>query len=175
MKKMGKQVRVQWYLIYTKPRAEKKVAAELALKGYECYLPLQRTLKQWSDRKKWVEEPLFKSYLFINTELEKNFYAILNTPGVVKFVNFEKQPAVVDVRELELVKRLMGEVDIHFSSIELDSLQLGDEVEIIAGPLIGQRGHLSHTQGSSKVILSLSSMQQGLLVSLPTEYIRGTK
>ena len=168
-------MRVQWYLIYTKPRAEKKVAAELALKGFECYLPLQRTLKQWSDRKKWVEEPLFKSYLFINTELEKNFYDILNTPGVVKFVNFEKQPAVVDVRELELVKRLMGEVDIDFSSIELSSLQLGDEVEIIAGPLIGQRGHLSHTQGSSKVILSLSSMQQGLLVSLPTEYIRGTK
>ena len=167
-------MRVQWYLIYTKPRAEKKVAAELALKGYECYLPLQRTLKQWSDRKKWVEEPLFKSYLFINTELEKNFYDILNTPGVVKFVNFEKQPAVVDVRELELVKRLMGEVGLDFSSIELDSLQLGDEVEIIAGPLIGQRGHLSQTQGSSKVILSLSSMQQGLLVSLPTEYIRGT-
>ena len=69
----------------------------------------------------------------------------------------------------------MGDVDIHFSSIELDSLQLGDEVEIIAGPLIGQRGHLSHTQGSSKVILSLSSMQQGLLVTLPTEYIRSTK
>jgi transcription antitermination factor NusG len=173
MTKINKTQKAHWYLLYTKPRAEKKVAVELALKGYECYLPLQRSLKQWSDRKKWVEEPLFKSYLFINTELEKNFYAILNTPGVVKFVNFERQPAVVDVRELELVKRLMGEVDIHFSSIELDSMQLGDEVEIIAGPLIGHRGRLGKIQGPNKVILTLSSIQQGLAVTLPSEFIRG--
>ena len=62
----------RWYLLYTKPRAEKKVALELGLKGYELFLPLQRTLKQWSDRKKWVEEPLFKGYIFIYTVLEKN-------------------------------------------------------------------------------------------------------
>jgi transcription antitermination factor NusG len=163
----------RWYLLYTKPRAEKKVALELGLKGYELFLPLQRTLKQWSDRKKWVEEPLFKGYIFINTVLEKNFYDILNTNGVVKFVNFERQPAVVDVREMELVKRLLGEVDINFSAIELNSLQLGDEVEIIAGPLIGHRGRLSKIQGPNKVILTLSSIQQGLVVTLPAEFIRG--
>lgn len=170
--KINKTQKAHWYLLYTKPRAEKKVAAELVLKGYEYYLPLQRTLKQWSDRKKWVEEPLFKSYIFINTALEKNFYDILNTNGVVKFVNFERHPAMVDVRELELVKRLLGEGNFHFSSIELNSLQLGDEVEIIAGPLIGLRGHLCQTQGSGKVILSLTSIHQGLQVTLPTEYIR---
>lgn len=173
MNKINKIVTAHWYLLYTKPRAEKKVAAELGLKGYELFLPLQRTLKQWSDRKKWVEEPLFKGYIFINTVLEKNFYDILNTNGVVKFVNFERQPAVVDLREMELVKRLLGEVDISFSTIELNSLQLCDEVEIIAGPLIGHRGRLSNIQGSNKVILTLSSIQQGLVVTLPAEFIRG--
>lgn len=162
-----------WYLLYTKPRAEKKVALELELKGYQVYLPLQRTLRQWSDRKKWIEEPLFKSYLFIHTELEKNFYDILNTPGVVKFVNFEKKPAQVNEQELELVKRILGEVDINFSAIELGSLELGAEVEIIAGPLIGHRGKLSNIQGSSKVILVLSSIQQGLVVTVPAEFVRG--
>jgi len=173
MTKTNKTQTAQWYLLYTKPRAEKKVALELGLKGYELFLPLQRTLKQWSDRKKWVEEPLFKGYIFIYTLLEKNFYDILNTNGVVKFVNFERHPAVVDVREMELVKRLLGEVDINFTAIELNSLQLGDEVEIIAGPLIGQRGKLSNTQGATKVILELISIQQGLVVTLPSEFIRG--
>lgn len=160
-----------WYLLYTKPRAEKKVALELELKGYRVYLPLQRSLRVWSDRKKWVEEPLFKSYLFIRTELEKNFYDILNTNGVVKFVNFEKTPARVNEQELDLVKRILGEVDINFTSIELGSLELGAEVEIIAGPLIGHKGKLSNIQGNTKVILELSSIQQGLVVTVPAEYI----
>lgn len=173
MTKITNTQSAHWYLLYTKPRAEKKVALELELKGYSVYLPLQRTLRQWSDRKKWIEEPLFKSYLFIHTELEKNFYDILNTPGVVKFVNFEKKPAQVNEQELELVKRILGEVDINFSAIELGSLELGAEVEIIAGPLIGHRGKLSNIQGSSKVILVLSSIQQGLVVTVPAEYVRG--
>ncbi|MCG9881038.1 MAG: hypothetical protein MH472_10615, partial [Bacteroidia bacterium] len=126
----------------------------------------------WSDRKKWVEEPIFKSYLFIRTELEKNFYDILNTNGVVKFVNFEKTPARVNEQELDLVKRILGEVDINFTSIELGSLELGAEVEIIAGPLIGHKGKLTNIQGSTKVILELSSIQQGLVVTVPSEYIR---
>jgi hypothetical protein len=74
---------------------------------------------------------------------------------------------------MELVKRLLGEVDINFSAIELNSLQLDDEVEIIAGPLIGHRGRLSKIQGPNKVILTLSSIQQGLAVTLPAEFIRG--
>jgi transcription antitermination factor NusG len=74
---------------------------------------------------------------------------------------------------MELVKRLLGEVDINFTAIELNSLSVGDEVEIIAGPLIGHRGKLSSTQGATKVILELSSIQQGLVVTLPSEFIRG--
>jgi len=167
-----KTTETYWYLLYTKPRAENKVALELELKGYTVYLPLQRILRVWSDRKKWIQEHLFKSYLFIQTELEKNFFDILNTHGVVKFVNFEKTPARVNEQELDLVKRILGEVDINFTSIELGSLELGAEVEIVAGPLIGHKGKLTNIQGSSKVVLELSSIQQVLVVTLPSEYVR---
>ena len=54
-----------WYVLYTKPKNEKKVYEKLTLQGFECYCPCQRTLKQWSDREKWVEEPIFKSYIFV--------------------------------------------------------------------------------------------------------------
>jgi transcription antitermination factor NusG len=92
------------------PAQKKKLPLELQKKGYEVFLPLQKTLKTWSDRKKWVEEPLFKSYLFIETELEANYYTILNTPGIVKFISFQSHPAIVDPREINLVKLLVRSI-----------------------------------------------------------------
>ncbi len=97
-----------WYLLYTNPRAEKKTETELRFLGFEVYLPLHKTLHQWSNRKKMVEVPLFNSYLFVYTELERHYYPILNVPGVVKFVNFEKKPAIVDPREIELIRLMLG-------------------------------------------------------------------
>lgn len=160
-----------WYLLYTNPRAEKKVADELKRKDIEVFLPLQKTLKQWSDRKKWIEEPLFKSYVFVYTELEKNFYPILNTNGVVKFISFQGKTAQVDYREIDLVKRILGDISLQAETLENSALEIGDEVEIIGGPLIGSKGKLLQLQGTQKVMLELSSMQQALLLSIPKEYI----
>jgi transcription antitermination factor NusG len=161
-----------WYLLYTNPRAEKKVADELKRKNIEVFLPLQKTLKQWSDRKKWVEEPLFKSYVFVYTELEKNFYPILYTNGIVKFISFQGKTAIVDKREIDLVKRILGDISIQAEALENSAIEMGDEVEIVGGPLIGNKGKLIQLQGAQKVMLELSSMQQTLLLTIPKEYIR---
>ena len=163
----------KWYLLYTNPRAEKKVNEELKKRGFETFLPLHKTLKQWSDRKKWVEEPLFKGYLFIHTELERNYFEILNTPGVVKFVTFEKRPAVVDIREMELVKLILGEFsDIEsFEGYEMELIE-GDEVEIIAGVLLGFTGRLIQYKGRNKVILVCKSFNQSLILELPLAHIK---
>ena len=166
----------KWYLLYTNPRAEKKVNEELKKRGFETFLPLHKTLKQWSDRKKWVEEPMFKGYLFLYTELERNYFEIVHTPGVVMFVNFEKRPAVVDIREIELVKLVLGE----FSDIEaLQSSELelieGDEVEIVAGVLIGITGKLIQYKGKSKVMLACKSFDQSLILELPLTHIKKQK
>ncbi len=161
-----------WYLVYTNPRAEKKVEVELKIKGYDVFLPMHKTLRQWSDRKKWVEEPLFKSYIFIFTELEKNFYPILNIPGIVKFVNFEKQPAIVDPREIELVKLMMGNIEDLESVSAIDLVEPGEEVEIIGGPLIGTRGKMMQFKGKNKILIELTSIHQSLVVNIPMEYMR---
>ena len=86
-------VPLKWYALYTKPRAEKKVSSELDFRGFENFLPLQTTIKQWSDRKKKVEIPLFNSYIFVRIDLEKYYYKILEIPGIVKFVKFGKEDA----------------------------------------------------------------------------------
>jgi transcription antitermination factor NusG len=174
-----------WYLLYTNPRAEKKVALELQKKGFEVFLPLQRTLKVWSDRKKWVEEPLFKSYLFINTELERNYYQILNTTGIVKFVSFQGSPAKVDQREITLVKLLLGNItDLNLMdepndrSLGFDRLSHrvtkcvpGELVTITAGPLIGTQGKLISTRSGDRVLIELETMQQNLLITIPSNFL----
>ena len=77
----------KWYPVYTHARAEKKAHEALLKKGIETYLPLNRQLKQWSDRKKWVEEPFIKSYLFVNISDQEQM-EVLMTKGVARFIYF---------------------------------------------------------------------------------------
>src|ERR1035437_79204 len=79
----------KWYALYTRPRAEKLVFQRLVEEGIETFLPLQKTYRMWSDRKKLVEKPLLSSYIFVKT-IKKNFPRVYKTTGVVKFVSFEK-------------------------------------------------------------------------------------
>jgi transcriptional antiterminator RfaH len=171
--------KTHWYLLYTNPRAEKKAALELQKKGYEVFLPLQKTLKVWSDRKKWVEEPLFKSYLFIETELEANYYTILNTPGIVKFISFQSHPAIVDPREINLVKLLLSDHDelsigSHREHLEPGLWVEGEAVTIIAGPLIGTTGKLITTRTGNKMLIELLSIQQNILATIPQQFLSKT-
>ena len=163
-----------WYLLYTNPRAEKKVADELKRKDIEVFLPLQKTLKQWSDRKKWVEEPLFKSYVFVYTELEKNFYPILNTNGVVKFISFQGSPAKVDQREIALVKLILGQNSDYIDQRHcepVEPLLMGEPVTVIAGPLIGTQGKLISTRSGERMLIELETMQQNLLITVPSNFL----
>lgn len=159
----------KWYLLYTKPRYEKKVNKDLQLRGFETYLPLNRTLKQWSDRKKWVEEPLFKSYLFIKVSISY-YYDILNTEGIVKFVNFEKTPVVVNEKEISLIKQILGsEIAIEVMN---EDFVVGANIEIISGPMHGVKGFIIENRSNSQVLVSLQSIKQNILLNIPVNKIR---
>ena len=71
-----------WWALYTKPRHEKKAKLEIEKKGITVYLPLNRVLRQWSDRKKWIEEPLFPGYIFIHGDAVERHQAVQSN-GVV--------------------------------------------------------------------------------------------
>ena len=80
----------KWISIYTKSRHEKVVAKKLVENGFEVYLPMLREKRKWSDRKKWVEFPLFKSYMFVKTEIKESI-SIVKVPNVVKIIRFGKK------------------------------------------------------------------------------------
>lgn len=100
----------KWYVVYTKPRWEKKVYGLMAERGMEAYCPLNRVRKKWSDRVKWVEEPLFKSYVFVKAE-EMEWQNVRFINGVVNFVYWLGKPAIVKDKEIEIIRKFLNEYD----------------------------------------------------------------
>src|SRR6202161_1260410 len=129
----------KWYPVYTNPRSEKKACQALVNKGIETYLPLRRQLKQWSDRKKWVEEPFIKSYLFVHIA-EREQGAVLMTRRIARFIYFGSKIAAMPDRQIDDLKLLMT------SSLELEiteeNLLPGEKITLKAGPLKGMKGEI---------------------------------
>ncbi|WP_292972646.1 UpxY family transcription antiterminator [Mucilaginibacter sp.] len=158
----------RWYPVYTHARAEKKAYEALKAKGIEAYLPLQRKLKQWSDRKKWVEEPLISSYLFVNIS-PQHMAEVLMTKGIARFLYFSGKVATMPDRQIKELKLLLA-TDAELEVTEED-LQPGEKVTIKAGPLKGINGEIIAHRSQKKLLLRLESMGQSLIVSMPPSYI----
>lgn len=159
----------KWYLLYTAPRAEKKVNLELTKRDFTTFLPLQKKIVQWSDRKKTIESPLFSSYIFIYTSMSF-YYEILNLHGVVKFVNFQGQPVVLRDEQIELIKLMVA----NYEDIEgiTESFEKGENVKIIAGPLQDQIGELIEYKSTKKVVVRIENTGFSLVVQLPINILR---
>jgi transcription antitermination factor NusG len=122
-----------WYALYTKPRCEKKVHEYLQAKGIESYCPLQKTKKRWSDRYKIIEEPLFKSYVFVKiTEKEK--VEVRLTTGVVNFVYWLGKPAEIAEEDINTIKKFLKE----YTNVSVKPIFLmqNQRVKITAGVLM---------------------------------------
>lgn len=153
----------QWFAVYTHSRAEKKVASELALIGTEHYLPLYKTLKKWSDRKKIVEEVLIRSYIFVRIT-EKEFLQVLQIPGVVKIIHFSGKPVPIPDWQIENLKIVLGaKVPIESDCIEFEK---GQEVRIAYGALLGVRGTILRIKGQQKLVISIDALNYNMTIDI---------
>ena len=127
----------KWFAIYTKPRWEKKVNHLLLQKGIEVYCPLNKVRRKWSDRIKTVEEPLFKSYVFVKVADEERT-KVRMTDGVVNFVYWNGKPAIIKDKEIQIIKRFLDEHE----NVEVVKMELneGDRVQVVAGPMMDKEG-----------------------------------
>lgn len=158
----------KWYAAYTKPRNEKKVFQLLSVKGIHAYVPLQKRLKQWSDRRKWVEEPLLNSYVFVHIP-RSQYYDVLNTPGVVRYVTFEGKAVPIPEDQIEVLRRLVAsESEIEVSA---EKFREGDKVEVRTGPLFGLSGELVEFRGKRLVLMRIDQIGQSLLVNIPLAFL----
>ena len=128
---------LKWYAVYTKPRWEKKVNSLLLQKSIEVYCPLNKVRRKWSDRIKTIEEPLFKSYIFVRiTDEERTNVRMTN--GVVNFVYWDGKPAIIKEKEIQTIKRFLDE----YENVEVVKMELteGDRVQVTAGPMMDAEG-----------------------------------
>jgi transcription antitermination factor NusG len=153
-----------WYALYTFPRFEKKVYERLTDRKIEAYLPLQKKLRIWKDRKKWIEEPLIRSYVFVKTS-EIEYYTILNIEGVVRYVSFSGKAAVIpEWQILAMQKILNSDCEVTISSIDFKK---GSQLRIISGVLAGFEGEMISYMGKKKVLIRISEIAHSLIVTLP--------
>ena len=141
---------MNWYVIYTKSRYEKAVADKLALFGIEVYCPLLKRKKLWSDRWKWVEEPLFRSYCFVQLE-DKDRDTIFSVPGVVRYVYHCGKPAILREKEMDLLKSWLMQYD--HESIHSEALNVSDRIRIRTGALMDKEAEVLESKGNYALLL----------------------
>ena len=167
-KEINHQKARSWFAIYTRPRHEKKVHDQIAEKGIETYLPLRKTRKQWSDRKKWTEEPLFRSYVFLHADPVQRYRAV-QSYGAVRVVSFQGKPAVVRDEEIEMIKRILDEFPDAESGPDFAP---GDRVEILRGPLAGMQGILQDVHGEKRLLVAIESIRQGIRFNVDARNVK---
>ncbi|MDB5143820.1 MAG: UpxY family transcription antiterminator [Mucilaginibacter sp.] len=158
----------KWYPVYTHPRAEKKAHQSLLNKGIETYLPLRRQLKQWSDRKKWVDEPFIKSYLFVRIA-EHEQAEVLMTKGVARFIYFGGKIAPMPDRQIDDLKLVMT------SALELEiteeNLLPGEKIILKAGPLKGMTGEIISYRSQKQLALRLENLGYSVIIHVAASLI----
>ena len=152
-----------WYVLVTRSRYEKKCEQLLIKKGFEVFLPLQKIMRQWSDRKKEVEIPLFSGYLFIRYDKSKRF-DVLNTPGIAHFVRYNKQDAVISDQHIQAIKIAIDDF-VKMDIIEKQFLE-GEEIVIKSGPFKGFYGKIVNHKNNRKILITVDTLGKDILIEI---------
>jgi transcription antitermination factor NusG len=152
----------KWLAVYSRPRWEKKINQLLLEKGLESYCPLNKVRRKWSDRIKVVEEPLFKSYVFVKIS-DDDRTTVRMTPGVINFVYWEGKPAVIRDKEISAIKRFLNE----YENVEVQSMDLrvDQRVKITTGPLMDREGQVMSLNRKT-VKVAIDSMGYVLIANI---------
>lgn len=158
----------KWFAVYTKPRCEKKANNILLLKGIESWCPVQKRERQWSDRKKIIEEPLFKSYVFVRVD-ESEKLQVLQSDGVLNFVHYLGKPAVIKEEEIATIKSFLLEKDAKINTMPLRAFKEDDKVIIKHGVFMDNTGTVLKA-GAKRIYVRLESLDQVMTVEFPVGY-----
>jgi transcriptional antiterminator RfaH len=154
---------LKWYPLYTRSRFEKQAYQQLIKSGYEAFLPMQKSIRQWSDRKKIVEVPLISSYVFVRISRNKLF-DVVNVYGISRYISFHGQPAIARDEEIEILKRAL----LNNNEIEVKDglLNTGTEVKFSTGAFSGYSGKVIKQSGKNKLVVELEGLGKTILVTV---------
>ena len=158
----------KWYAVYTKSRAEKKVSESLRENGIEEFLPLVKTLRQWSDRKKQITVPLFNSYIFVHIDLSER-ENVLRTNGVVCFVTIGKELIPIPENQIHAIHEYLKQdiqqlVDFNYEE--------GQRVRIDRGVMKGLEGTIANANGIHKLRIKIEAVNQYITLTIAKNLLR---
>lgn len=166
---MLEKTNYQWYAVYTRANSEKKLFESLQEKNIECYLPMRKVLKVWSDRKKWVEEPLFKCYIFVKVSY-KQFFDVLSTPGAVCYISFGGRAQSIPTTQIDSIKTFLTQNE-HEITVSHERIQRGVSVEVLHGSFKGIKGEVISILGQSRLLVRIDSMNCSLHANIAKEEV----
>ena len=158
----------KWIAIYTKSRHEQIVVNELSKKDIESFCPMFKERRQWSDRKKWVHFPLFRSYVFARIHLKENIF-VLQTIGVNKIVKFQNKISIIPDQVINDIKNI---VDGGYKIQQVDYFIKGDEVSVVSGPLKGVNGIIQDLKGDNRLIMKVEAIRQAFSIEISSEQLK---
>lgn len=157
---------ISWKVVYVASRQEKKVALRLEQQGIQYFLPLYKKMQQWSDRKKWVEFPLFNGYLFVKPdEFERD--RVLQTHGVVAYVRYNKEDAFVRDDEIEMIKTMLSSGYSLETMHSPSDFEIGEQVSVSEGPLKGYKVDIIRKNKEELFLVSFDTLGQSIKIELP--------
>lgn len=168
---MGNLLKTGWYILYVKSRHERKVDNLLREVGLESFLPLVKTIRVWSDRKKMIEMPLFPSYVFVKIETAKDFHKAFSINGACTFVKCGQSYSTIRESEIQKIKFLLNTEDIIDIEKTTDSLEQGEIALIQYGAFSGLECEVLKVNNSSKVVVRMDSINQNITATLPSHYL----
>ena len=157
---------MNWYALYTRPRSEKRLAELLQKLGIEHYLPLLRTRKKWSDRYKWVEEPVFSSYLFVRIDLKHDALRVLRIPQAVQFVSKEGAATAISDGDIELLRLAVENFAESLVIRDTSTLAAGETVRIKDGPFAGKEAIIERIHGKTLVVVAFPALNKSVQVEV---------
>ena len=153
----------QWIAVYTRARSEQSVARQLQDRGLTSFVPLQRRLHKWSDRSKWIEQPLIPSYVFVLLSSSEH-HQLFDVPGLVRVVMFNGRVAVIQPKEIEFLRRSEHHPDA--KAIGMHLVQCGEHVEITGGLFAGYSGSMVQVENTCTVAVRIEELSYAVVVKV---------
>lgn len=161
----------RWIAVYTRARSERSVARQLEERGLTSFVPLQRRLHKWSDRSKWVEQPLIPSYVFVLLSPPEH-HRLFDIPGFVRVIMFNGRVAVLRPSEIEFLRRTEHHPEAQ--AVGQSQFTRGESVQIVGGLFAGYAGVVVHSEADYRVAVSIEELSYAVVVSVQTTDVKVT-
>ena len=157
-----------WYAVYVRSRHEKSVYSALLDKGIDASLPMMTVVRKWSDRKKKMQIPLFRGYVFVNIDVNIDNLNVLQTAGVVKFIGIRNKPSRIPDEQIHWMHMLVAESDTVRAEKEIP---VGQRVRVMIGPFKGIKGVVKRVGSRSRLVVLIESIMQAISIDIKPEYL----